>query len=79
MAASAREPKGIKYVQKKSNGKYGLSAELQKKQDAKYDIRLEHVIREWIQEVTGKPLGYVEEIEICVCVYVYEFRSYSYG
>jgi len=39
------------------NGSYGLSAELKRKQDLKYDHDLEAELREWMEEKLGKPLG----------------------
>lgn len=56
MSASAREPNTGKFVEKKAGGSYGLSAELKRKQNAKYDYQMEDVIREWIEETTGKAL-----------------------
>ena len=50
MSAPAREIKGSKWSKKSSDGSYGLSAELKRKQDAKYDHGLEAAIREWVED-----------------------------
>lgn len=39
-----------------NDGSYGLSAELKRKIDLKYDTELEDVLTEWIEEVNGAPL-----------------------
>ena len=50
MSAPAREIKGSKWSKKSNDGSYGLSAELKRKQDAKYDHGLEAAIREWVED-----------------------------
>ena len=50
MSAPAREIKGSKWSKKSTDGSYGLSAELKRKQDAKYDHGLEAAIREWVED-----------------------------
>lgn len=40
-----------------SDGSYGFSAELKRKQDLKYDHDLEMEIREWMEELLGKKIG----------------------
>jgi len=56
MSAPAREIKGSKWSKKSTDGSYGLSAELKRKQDAKYDHGLEAAIREWVEDTLGKKL-----------------------
>jgi len=56
MTAPARETRGSKWSKKTNDGSYGLSAELKRKQDAKYDHGLEGATREWMESVLGKKL-----------------------
>ena len=59
MSAPTRELEANFTKKKSTSGAYGLSAELKRKQDAKYDHRLESLIREWIEETLGKSIKYV--------------------
>mmetsp|Transcript_9730 Transcript_9730/g.14724 ORF Transcript_9730/g.14724 Transcript_9730/m.14724 type:complete len:164 (-) Transcript_9730:76-567(-) len=36
---------------------YGLSADLQAKHAAKYDVEMEHALRTWMEAAVGRPIG----------------------
>ena len=61
MSAPAREIRGTKWSKKSTDGSYGLSAELKRKQDSKYDHALEDATREWMESVLVR----ISKIYLC--------------